>query len=501
MDMAKTSPERAKDAPIIRQLFSSSPRDPRYHMLSYISHKFSQELRPQSHEPRAALFLNRFTRTLTIMYATNGLASILGISADELNGKSFYYCIQENCLQEAVRCLESAKANDSIAYLRFWFRDPRQDDQTDHDEHMENGHSSGDEDDGGVHLSDPMDEDCNDRRNGNYAASHPRSSMDHESSQSMDRNSAENSRSSSGNSTDDTRGNDTVFDQPAASHSSSSSLSASEEGHGRQSFRRPYSPGPSQIELEAVVSCTSDGLVVILRKARSFVPPPSAEPVEHPYANGFFASPWAINPILPDTQCRPSCPQPPWVLSPNAPPEPTAAQAHAAAVHGPASEDFMNSIREVAVFAWALTGINGSLAQYSCGKSTGESQPPGGLPIWDPNSNAGPESEPYNMFGNSSEWKDTNDNQNRDRSHHGSIGNGNGNGHYGHSNGHGNSSGNGVGKSYEYAGMAAAAANGQGSDSWMPGRTRETTPWDRVYANQPAGYEVRRHDEMRRIGQ
>ncbi|MCJ1471159.1 hypothetical protein MMC07_009807 [Pseudocyphellaria aurata] len=503
--MAKTNTERAKDAPIIRQLFSSSPRDPRYHMLSYISHKFSQELRPQSHEPRAALFLNRFTRTLTIMYATNGLASLLGISADELNGKSFYYCIQENCLQEAVRCLESAKANDSIAYLRFWFRDPRQDDQTDHDEHMENGHSSGDEDDGGVHLSDRMDEDCNDRQNGNYAASHSRSSMDHESSQSMDRNSmAENSRSSSGNSTDDTRGNDTVFDRPAASHSSSSSLSASEEGHGRQSFRRPYSPGPSQIELEAVVSCTSDGLVVILRKARSFVPPPSAEPVEHPYANGFFASPWGINPILPDTQCRSNCPQPPWVLPPNAPPEPTAAQAHAAAVHGPASEDFMNSIREVAVFAWALTGINGSLAQYSRGKSTGESQPPGGLPIWVPNSNAGPESEPYNMFGDNSKWKDTNDDQNRDRSHHGSnsngIGNGNGNGHYGHRNGHGNSSGNCVGKSYEYAGMAAAA-NGGDSSSWMLGRTRETMPWDRVYANQPAGCEVRRHDEMRRIGQ
>lgn len=489
--MAKSSTERANDAPIIRQLFSSSPRDPRYHMLSYISHKFSQELRPQSHEPRAALFLNRFTRTLTIMYATNGLASILGISADELNGKSFYYCIQENCLQEAVRCLESAKANDSIAYLRFWFRDPRQDDQADHDDHMGDGHSSGDEDDGGVHLNDRMDEGCSDLRGSHYTASRPQSAMDHSST-------AENSRSSSGNSTDDARGNDAVFDRPAASQSSSSSLSATEERHGRQSFRRPYSPSPSQIELEAVVSCTSDGLVVILRKARSFVPPPSTEPVEHPYANGFFASPWAINPILPDSQYRPNCPQPPWVLPPNAPPDPTAAQANMAATHGPASEDFMNSIREVAVFAWALTGINGSLAQYSRGKSTGESQPPGGLPIWDPNSNAGPESEPYNVFGNNSEWKDTNDDQNRDHSQHGSNGNGDDNGHYSLINGYGSSNGNGIRKPSGYAGVAAASV--RSSSLWTLGGSHHATAWDQVCANQPAEYDVRQYDGMRRIG-
>ena len=28
------------------------------------------------------------------------------------------------CLRDAVRCLEGAKANDSIAYLRFWFHNP-----------------------------------------------------------------------------------------------------------------------------------------------------------------------------------------------------------------------------------------------------------------------------------------------------------------------------------------------------------------------------------------
>ncbi|OCL06179.1 hypothetical protein AOQ84DRAFT_248342, partial [Glonium stellatum] len=123
-----SSQKRAVEAPMVRRLFSSSPKDPRYHMLSHLSSKFTLGPAEQTHEPRAALFLNRFTRTLTVMYATNGIEQIIGIAGEAMKGRSFYYCIQENCLEDAVRCLETAKGNDSIAYLRFFFRDPRQDD-------------------------------------------------------------------------------------------------------------------------------------------------------------------------------------------------------------------------------------------------------------------------------------------------------------------------------------------------------------------------------------
>ena len=47
----------------------------------------------------------------------------------------------------------------------------------------------------------------------------------------------------------------------------------------------------------------------------------------------------------------------------------------------------MTSIREQAVFAWALTGINGALHQYSVNKPFGESLPLEGLEVW--------ESDPY----------------------------------------------------------------------------------------------------------
>ena len=381
---------RAIEAPVIRQLFSSSPRDPRYHMLSYISQKFTQDQPTHVNEPRAALFLNRFSRTLAIMYATNGLADLLGIHASQLIGKSFYFCIQENCLREAVKCLESAKANDSIAYLRFWFRDPTQDNNIDpeRDEPMNDGHTSADsDDDGGVHLSELMEQD------GTEEAVHSGSSNSMRSSAEPPRTNVSsstqsNSRSPSGNSTDlDGNANDALFDQPAGFQSSTSSISTPDEAQSQRSSDQ------SQIELEAVVSCTSDGLVVVLRAARPLVPQvslTSSAPVKHPYANGFFASPWASSPIIPDTQSR-SGSVPGSVQPARFPVHPPAAQANTPAMMGPANEDFMNSIRETVVFAWSLIGINGSLVKHSRGTPSGESQPPNGLPVWEYQSDAGPE--------------------------------------------------------------------------------------------------------------
>ncbi|KAJ9131176.1 Potassium voltage-dependent transporter [Pleurostoma richardsiae] len=126
------SQRRAIEAPQIRRIFSCSPRDPRYHMLEHLSPRF--KMPPMEREPRAALILNRFTRNLTVMFATNAVSSILGLTPAQIKHKSFYRCIQENCLADALKCLEGAKANDSIAYLRFWSRDPRDEIELDEDE-------------------------------------------------------------------------------------------------------------------------------------------------------------------------------------------------------------------------------------------------------------------------------------------------------------------------------------------------------------------------------
>lgn len=347
------SERRAFEGAQIRRIFSSSPRDPRYHMLEHLSPKF--KMPPVEREPRAALILNRFTRNLTIMFSTNAIASVLGLSPDQIKDKSFYRCIQERCLPDALKCLESAKANDSIAYLRFWSRDPREGDEDEEDEQqasdedMADG-STSDSDEGGAALDGQMD-------------------VDHQSPR-IKREEEETNMDS----------------LPSAS--GQGPLPAPpprrQNGHQRQRPQRP--PLPS-IELEAVVSCTSDGLVVILRRARPTIPPShtpmasssSSSSTPWNFENGLFAAPWAQQPI------RPYVP-PEMLYTFRAPllPQFMPLRENVKAAGGPPIDYLMRSIREVAVFAWALVGINGNLAAYTHGRPRDEAAPPEGLPIWDP---------------------------------------------------------------------------------------------------------------------
>lgn len=340
-------------------------------MLSHLSAKFNLGPKQQTHEPRAALFLNRFTRTLTIMYATSGIEQVIGISSEEMKGKSFYYCIQENCLEDAVRVLETAKGNDSIAYLRFHFRDPRV--------RPNRGAQSGSEDENTDETMTDVTED--EDEGGVDVGGTPPPLV------------TQTSASTSGVDTD----NPSTSNDEGRTSSNDSSARRANSGPLPQSYassRAPTSPSTNGhdnlIELEAVVSCTSDGLVVCLRRARPMMPPSAQPPrADQPtYAHGIFAAPWAPEPVflppLPNVYANAAR------MGLMAPPQQTASVGGPDGVSsygGPATNDFMQSIRDVAVFAWALTGINGSLADYSRGNPMGESQPPDGFPIWSPHGN------------------------------------------------------------------------------------------------------------------
>lgn len=365
-----TNSGRAVEAPAIRRLFTSSPRDPRYHMLEHLSSKFRTPPQATSPEPRAALILNRFTRTLTVMYATNAVTSILGITPEQFDGKSFYECIQENCLPDAIRCLESAKANDSIAYLRFWYRDPRRQEDLEDQQMREASHSS-DSEDGGVQLNQRMDVDRPVEGMLSRQASHENAGDDPVASAPHQPLVHTSSSDSTDLEHDSPRA---IFDRPEPSRLSTSSLAAVSAGERR---RARVAPSPRPViephEIEAVVSCTSDGLVVVLRRARPLIPvAPQAAAVPQ-LGNGLFAAPWGAYPI------RLHLHQPDRLR-----PFQHGLQAPQIPVGGPQLDQFMASIREVAVFAWSLAGINGNIASYGRGVPRGEAQPPGGLPIWDP---------------------------------------------------------------------------------------------------------------------
>ena len=326
------------------------------------------------------------------MFATNGVANILGLRPEHLIGKSFYYCIAEHCLKEAVRCVESAKRNDSIAYLRFWYRNPLRDDMIIPQHAMQDDvHASDEEEEeeGGVRIkreepsnssfkapnlstipSQPLTADSNTLATLQRPQLLPQISVP---SGMIDGDNNE-SRSSSGNSTDlDGNARDAIFDPPAHLNRSASSLTPQED----------LQDGDPGIEIEAVVSCSSDGLIVIIRRARPLIPHAiSSTDVPH-YANGMFASPWALDPVMP--------PHAPSIIPPEASAPPGAE---------PEAASFMTAIREIAVFAWTLTGINGSLTRYAHGQPTGDALPPA-LPVWDPNAQVGPDADDWNGFGNS----------------------------------------------------------------------------------------------------
>ncbi|KAG5301686.1 hypothetical protein I7I48_01783 [Histoplasma ohiense] len=284
------SQKRATDAPAVRRLFwSPSQFDPRYSMLSYISSKFSQVPQILPHEPRAALFLNRFTRSSNIMYATSGVARVLGLRPADLVGRSFYYCIEECNLHEAVRCIEGVKSNDTISYLRFWFRNPLLGENS-ADDHAEDGseHKVQEEEQGDDNDVEMRDETCVDSR----SILNNCNIMD----------------------------NNTNF---------SRSLGDIQTTTTNNNLQRP------RIEIEAVISCSSDGLVVVLRHARPVIP----RPLENiSYYSAFLpASPWDTDSTIPVQQADSS--EPP--------------ESIPSSLRGPEQGELMDTIRDVAVLAWA----------------------------------------------------------------------------------------------------------------------------------------------------
>ncbi|EXJ68944.1 uncharacterized protein A1O5_07876 [Cladophialophora psammophila CBS 110553] len=398
--------QRALDGAGIRRIFSSSPRDPRYHMLSYLSNKFYEEPAAHFPEPRAALFLNRFSRTSTVMFATNSITTILGLQPSELIGKSFYHCIDQSCLQDGVKCIESAKANDSIAYLRFWYQNPLQVDNRADAEAV--GDESDEDDDGGVPLrpgtrsgSSVSMADASTPRQTEDAAhvtDHQTSNAPAQASTSQStralqqpQTDVQNVQESSQNhiSLAPPTGTNPTNQPPSSDTSTGLAVNARETASDLETSNssspsqdRPGNVNAERLELEAVVSCTSDGLVVILRRAKPLVPHTLGATEAPYYANGLFASPWAPEPVMPRAVQHAAMAPSTSFPSADAP-----------------ESGFMAAIREVAVFAWSLTGINGSLVQYARGNAAPEALPPDGLPIWDPKADVDPQAnELYNGF-------------------------------------------------------------------------------------------------------
>ncbi|KAK9381457.1 uncharacterized protein V2V93DRAFT_232866 [Kockiozyma suomiensis] len=122
------SEDRIRLAPLIHRAFAASSLIAATRRADILTPKFNHiasSLSSSEHEPRTALILNRASISLPIMYAANSSTQVLEISPSNLTGWSFWDCMNAESLIQAQLAFERAKENDSIAYLRFFWCDPR----------------------------------------------------------------------------------------------------------------------------------------------------------------------------------------------------------------------------------------------------------------------------------------------------------------------------------------------------------------------------------------
>lgn len=304
--------------------------DPRADMIRHLSPKFISPSTGQN-EPRAALFLNRFTRSLCILYSTEAVTDMLGITPDELKGKSFLECIQEGDVMEATDTIERSKENNSIAYLRFHWRDPRTPVRRRRVMRTVGANTNitrGSDDrsqasrDGGNARSSvtPRADVESTARSRNVLSDAQQVDGEHgaeSDAYSAEGDSDEDDEDSEGEDEDDIEEEEEFDDD--------------EDDNGFHARSRPpllFQNAP----VECVISCTSDGLVAVLRRSR--IPE-----LEHQINRTVALAPWARRPVLPDPATLGNQQYP--------------------------TETYMETIRQIATFAWNCTEINGTVRQYA----------------------------------------------------------------------------------------------------------------------------------------
>ena len=136
---------------------------------------------------------------------------------------------------------------------------------------------------------------------------------------------------------------------------------------------------PASLELEAVVSCTSDGLIVVLRKSRP--PIPGLKPPERnmDFANEDVVSSASSSGQRPASSQGLSDETGPYMLPQQGPQAPEA----------PSYEQLMKSVHDFATLAWGLAGIMGNAVSHNPGVFLAERHTQG---VWSQN--------PYHKHGN-----------------------------------------------------------------------------------------------------
>ncbi|KAG0237536.1 hypothetical protein BGX31_003563 [Mortierella sp. GBA43] len=75
-------------------------------------------------EERVCLIINRFTRSLTIMYASSACEKVLHVDPDDITGKPILLYIRSDDLAPFVEQVDLVKETTTVSQMRFWFQSP-----------------------------------------------------------------------------------------------------------------------------------------------------------------------------------------------------------------------------------------------------------------------------------------------------------------------------------------------------------------------------------------
>ncbi|KAI8358110.1 hypothetical protein B0O80DRAFT_495885 [Mortierella sp. GBAus27b] len=75
-------------------------------------------------EARVCLIINRYTRGLTIMYASSACEKVLHVDPDDITGKPILLYVRSDDLAPFVEQVDLAKTTTTISQMRFWFQSP-----------------------------------------------------------------------------------------------------------------------------------------------------------------------------------------------------------------------------------------------------------------------------------------------------------------------------------------------------------------------------------------
>ncbi|KAK3825265.1 MAG: hypothetical protein J3Q66DRAFT_420192 [Benniella sp.] len=76
-------------------------------------------------EARVCLILNRFARSLTVMYASSACEKVFHVHPDDITGKPILLFIRADDLASFVEQVDVIKRSASILQIRFWFQSPK----------------------------------------------------------------------------------------------------------------------------------------------------------------------------------------------------------------------------------------------------------------------------------------------------------------------------------------------------------------------------------------